>query len=66
MSQQNGHKLRCSPETRSKIEQDVAEIRVMLGALATKADLSELREHIDERLDEILKAVAWKKRLARG
>lgn len=58
---QNGHKLRLSSKMRTRLEQDVAEIRAEIARLATKEDIEDVKRHIDACTADILEAIEWKK-----
>lgn len=56
-----GRKRRISPALRTRLEDDVKEIKAQLEHLATKDDIDEVKRHIDARTADILEAIEWKK-----
>lgn len=58
---QNGQKLRISPETRSRLERDVSDMKATLGTLATKDDVHEAVSPLERKIDKIFKALSWRK-----
>ena len=57
----NGRRRRISSALRSRLEEDVREIRAQLENLPTKEDIEEVKRHIDARTADILEAIEWKK-----
>ena len=62
---QNGQRLRVKRETASNLAGDIRELRVMLGQVATKNDVedvrADLRAEIRNARDQILGALGCKK-----
>jgi len=56
----NGRGRILSPAARSRLEQDVAEIKAQLGALATKDDVEGVKRHVDSCTADILEAIHGK------
>lgn len=57
----NGRKRRISSALRTRLEEDVQEIRAQLENLATKDDIEDVKRHIDARTADILEAIKWPK-----